>query len=81
LAETQQLLILKSGAITITEFLDISHIEKALCVRAAMAVREVSKLMKESTAHIKEKENEIFAIDIARMTRLHLIYVTLRMGR
>ena len=46
-----------------------------------MAVREVTKLMNESTAHTKEKENEIFAIDIARMTRLHLIYVTFRMGR
>ena len=81
LVETPKLMVVKSGAVTITEFLDMDHIEKALCVRAAIAVREVTKLMNESTAHIKEKENEIFAIDIARMTRLHFIYATLRMGR
>ena len=75
------MILSKSGATTINFFLELDHIEKSLCIRAAMAVREVTKLMNESTAHTKEKENEIFAIDIARMTRLHLIYVTFRMGR
>ena len=81
LAETPQLTVSKSGASTIAEFLIVDHIEKTLCVRAATAVQEVSRLMKESTAHKKEQENEIFAIDIARMTRLHLIYVTFKMAR
>ena len=36
--------------------------------------------MKASSASNKEKENEIFAIDVARMTRLHLIYVTFKMA-
>jgi hypothetical protein len=81
LAETPQLIVSKSEAATIELFLDMDHIEKALCVRAATAIRDVTKLLNESTDHIKEKENEIFAIDIARMTKLHLIYVTFRMGR
>ena len=37
--------------------------------------------MEASTASNKEKENEIFALDVARMTRLHLIYVSFRMAR
>ena len=37
--------------------------------------------MKASTATKKEQENEIFAMDIGRMTRLHLIYVTFKMAR
>jgi len=38
-------------------------------------------MMKESTAHKKEKENEIFAMDVSRMTRQHMIYVTFRMAK
>lgn len=38
-------------------------------------------MMKESDAHKKDKENEIFALDIARMTRIHLVYVTFKLSR
>ena len=38
-------------------------------------------MMKASSASKKEQENEIFAMDVGRMTRLHLIYVTFKMSR
>ena len=37
--------------------------------------------MKENEAHKKVQENEIFALDIARMTRIHLVYVTFKLAR
>ena len=38
-------------------------------------------MMKANEAHIKVQENEIFALDIARMTRIHLVYVTFKLAR
>jgi len=38
-------------------------------------------MMKASTAHKKEQENELFALDVGRMTRLHMIYIVFRMAR
>ena len=37
--------------------------------------------MKANKASKKEQENEIFALDIGRMCRLHLIYATVKLGR
>ena len=38
-------------------------------------------MMNASKASSKEKENEIFALDVGRMTRLHLIYLSFKMAR
>jgi len=59
----------------------MEHVEKALAVRAAYAIREVREKMKASQASKKEQENELYALDIARMTRLHLIYLSFKLSR
>ena len=76
LAQLEQLVAEKSRASTVEEFSAMEHVEKALAVRAAYAIREVREKMKASQASKKEQENELYALDIARMTRLHLIYLT-----
>ena len=81
LSKSDELTSARSAAKTASEFATVEHIEQALAVRAAVAIKEVREAMKASPAHKKVQENEIFATDISRMTRLHLIYVTFKMGR
>lgn len=59
----------------------MDHIQTCLAARAAFAIRDVRALMKSNSASKKEQENEIFALDIARMTRLHLIYLSFKLAR
>ncbi len=59
----------------------MDHIETCLAARAAFAIRDIRALMKESSASKKEQENEIFALDVQRMTRIHLIYLAFKMSR
>lgn len=59
----------------------MDHIQTCLAARAAFAIKDVRALMKSNSASKKEQENEIFALDIARMTRLHLIYLSFKLAR
>ena len=59
----------------------LDYIEKALAMRAAYEVTEVHKLMSSDEANPKQKENEIYALDIARMTRVHMIYLSFKLAR
>ena len=63
---------------TVERFLDLDFLEKTLAVRAAQKVKEVSIMMEESTASHREKENDLFTIDLIRMARLHIIYFEFR---
>ena len=51
-------------------------------MRAAYAVTEVHRLISSDETNPKNvKENEIYALDIARMTRVHMIYLTFKLAR
>ena len=52
-----------------------------MAVRSAFAIHELNKLMNATDASSKEKLNEIFALDISRITRLHVIYMTFKLAR
>ena len=51
-------------------------------MRAAYAVTEVHRLISSDETNPKNvKENEIYSLDIARMTRVHMIYLTFKLAR
>ena len=52
-----------------------------LAARAAYLVLKTEKKLAESTAPSKTKQNDLFAIDVNRMTRLHLIYIMYERAR
>ena len=66
---------------TIENFMDLEFLEKLLAIRASNKATEFNKLLSESSASKKEQENEIFALDYNRLSRLHIIYVCLKMAR
>lgn len=49
-------------------------------VRAIFAIRELDAVMKESDLSQKEMVNDVFALDIVRVARLHLMYVMFKIG-
>ena len=63
------------------EVSSLDYIERCLAVRSAFAITELDKIMNASDASSKEKLNEIFALDISRITRLHVIYMTFKLAR
>ena len=63
------------------EISSLDYIERTLAVRSAFAIHELNKLMNASDASSKEKLNEIFALDISRIVRLHVIYMTFKLSR
>jgi hypothetical protein len=70
---------MKSKAKTMTEFASIEHLELALSACAAGQVRSVSYAMKNSEASEKVKQNELFADELVRLTKLHLNYCMFKM--
>ena len=71
----------KSQATTVAEFLEPDHIQKAMAVRAAYYVHKTCKKVNESKAGGKAKQNDLFALDINKMTRLHLLYIMYERAR
>ena len=63
LAKTKALLAAK-GPKSVEEFLDISRLEQALETRAAAYVSQTSEIMARSNADRKEKDNELFALNV-----------------
>lgn len=67
---------LKQQAFSVDEFLDLKHLDTALCIRAAYRVQQVHKMMAESKEpHKKNRINEIFAQDIVLMSKAHMLYL------
>ena len=75
LAKTDELISTPSGATSAQAFLEPDHIERALATRAAFFIRKVHQMMSESTAPSKTKQNDLFALEVNRMTKLHLVYI------
>ena len=65
----------KSGAKTVEQFLDPVHIQNAMAIRAVMMVKKVATALATSKASAIAKTNDIFAVDVVKMARLHLAYV------
>lgn len=67
--------------ISVAKFLDHQFLEDTLAYRASYSVKEVLQLMNDTPGSNKEKENETLALDINRMSRLHIIYVIYKISR
>lgn len=71
----------KKTQIVADDFNDLDFIERTLALRSIWQAENLSSWMKADKASKKEQENEIYSMDIARMTRLHLIYVAFKLAR
>lgn len=71
----------KSEAHTPEAFSELDHLERTLAVRAAYSVTQLREMMMASKATKKEKENEIFQIEICQLVRLHIVYIFFRMAK
>ena len=63
------------------DFLSLGFLEDTLAFRAANSALELTKVMQASEASAKEKENEVFALDVNRVIRQHITYVVFRITR
>jgi len=77
LNHTEKLLGAKSQATTVDEFRDLGHLSQAMATRSAYCVKETYKMIAEKNAPKKTWENELFAVDVQHMTRVHLQYIML----
>ena len=75
MANYEQLLSSKCQATTVDEFLKPETLAEALAVRACFYTMKVFRMLSESKAPSKTKQNELFAIEVNRMTKLHLTYI------
>ena len=78
--KTESLCSSKSQAKTIDEFLDVEHLRTTLQTRSAACIRQVFTAMQKDTRSKKEKDNEIFALDVQKMTNIHLKYILFEMA-
>ena len=79
--DSRELLQGKSQAKSVEDFTSIEHLERALATRSVQQLRELSHVMAKSSASQQEKTNEIFALDVLRLTRLHTEFNVIRMAR
>lgn len=63
------------------EFLETDHIQRALATRSAFYVFKVANMLTDSKAPTKTKQNELFAMEVNKMTRMHLIYIMYERAR
>ena len=75
LSKMNELLSGKSTARSTEEFLEHDHLQRALATNACYLVKKVYTMLSESKASSKTKQNELFAMDVNRMTKAHLIYI------
>lgn len=81
LSDTEKLLSTPSGASTVAEFLDADHIQRALATRSAYLIKRTLTTLTESKAPSKTKQNELFAIEVNRMARTHIVYIMYERAR
>lgn len=74
LNKADSLISSKSQAKTSADFLDLEFIATTLATRAVSVVKDTYIMMKASDAKAKLKENDIFALDVQKMIKLHLHY-------
>ena len=80
LSDPEKLVGSKNSATTVADFQDKQQILRMLAIRAIFAIRELDTVMRESGLSQKEMENDVFALDITRVVRLHLIYAMFKIG-
>lgn len=76
-----KLLSTVSSAKTVDEFLSFEHLEKALATRALFNIDSTHRLLRDSQAPSKTKQNELFALENQKMARTHLIYTMFKMTK
>lgn len=81
LAKMQELMATPSGATTVEQFLEPDHIQRALATRSAYFAKKIVTKRAASKAPSKEKQNSLFAIDVNRMVKLHLINIMYERSR
>lgn len=81
LNEMPNIMNTKSSARTVDEFLSWDHLEKTMATRSLCNVYQTSKLMNESTESSKTKTNELFAMEVQKMVKAHLIYILFTMTK
>ena len=81
LSKTEELLSTPSGATTVEEFLNGDHIQRALATRAAYYVKKVYEMLSDSEAPSMTKQNDLFALEVNKMTKFHLIYIMYERAR
>ena len=81
LSNEEKLLNSTCPAKTVDDFLDLDMIERSLITRAAAYVSQTTELFRESKASLNEKNNDLFALDVDRMIKAHMIYQMFLMMR
>lgn len=81
LVDSEKLLSTPSGATTVAEFLHADHLQRALATRSVYLIKNTVAKLTESKAPSKTKQNELFAIDVNRMARTHIIYIMYERAR
>ena len=79
-----KLLELRCKATTVEEFLSFDNLSKCLSLRAVFHIKEVLEMIKDSKEKgIEEKVwmNELYALDVEKMTRAHLVYLMFSSSR
>ena len=79
--DTAALLLEKNKAQTITEFQTLESLRMMLQVRAVYHQKSVAQKLANSTATTAAKHNDLFATDIAKMTKYHIIYIMFELTR
>lgn len=75
LNHTQELLSSKNSAMNMDDFSTVDNLTRILAIRASAHNEETYNLLNNSKASKKQRENELFAMDIQRMTKNHLYYI------
>ena len=78
---TKELCSTKSSAKTVEEFLDFDHIDQAMATRSAYYIDYTFKLMSESNEPTKVKDNELFAFEVQKMSKMHISYIMFKTAK
>mmetsp|Transcript_1774 Transcript_1774/g.1225 ORF Transcript_1774/g.1225 Transcript_1774/m.1225 type:complete len:116 (+) Transcript_1774:208-555(+) len=78
LNDTTSLLATKCSASNSQQLQDVELLEEALKIRAVQAIQRTLSKMASSSASMNEQINSLFAVDIVRMTLLHMRFLAFR---
>jgi len=80
LNDIQALITSKCTATTVKEFLTFSNLTHTMATRAAYYVNLTNQLLKKSGASAKEKQNDLFALQVQRAVKVHIQYLMMLMA-
>ena len=81
ISDTERLCSSRSGARTVEDFLSWEHLTAALSTQSAFYIRYVDDLIKNDSRPKKEKENEVYALEVQKMAKYHLNYSLYEMAK